>query len=105
MTMGLRRGEVLALKWSDINWHENTVTVQRSGNFITGKGMVEKTTKTVSSRRTLVLFAIAHEALERQRTTVKTMKRTAGPAWKEHDYVFPTKNGTMTTSHSLDTRF
>lgn len=30
MTVGLRRGEMIPLRWSDINWNNNTILVQRS---------------------------------------------------------------------------
>ena len=56
VTLGLRRGEVLGLQWQDIDWQYSTLCVCRSASFRNG-GMVIGSTKTRSSRRTLLLPA------------------------------------------------
>lgn len=51
---GLRRGELLALKWEDVNFEKKTLTVQR--NVICEGGVTSFTTpKTESGKRTIVI--------------------------------------------------
>lgn len=51
-TLGLRRGEILGLKWSDINFHECRLII--NNNLVsTSEGAVLKTPKTESSHRTI----------------------------------------------------
>jgi len=46
---GGRRGEVCGLRWSDINWHTNTLSINRSVASIAG-GTIIKDTKTHAAR-------------------------------------------------------
>jgi integrase len=50
--LGLRRGEVLGLKWSDIDLNARTVTVRRS-RVLVDYQVIEKSTKSVRGTRTL----------------------------------------------------
>ncbi len=62
VTTGVRRGELLALRWSDIDLKAGSMTVNQSLERI--KGRFEfKSPKTKTSRRTITLPAITVEAL------------------------------------------
>jgi integrase len=62
VTTGMRRGELLALRWSDISPKSELLTVNQSLERI--KGRFEfKSPKTKTSRRTITLPAITIEAL------------------------------------------
>ena len=50
---GLRRGEVLGLCWSDVDFHAKTITIQRARVEVTGFGVVEVGPKTERGKRTL----------------------------------------------------
>lgn len=67
---GLRRGEVLGLRWRDIDLNENVIYVRQQIQSIHGKLSVEPL-KTRSSRRTLPLLPVVATALQRraERTT------------------------------------
>ena len=54
IVLGLRRGEALGLKWTDIDWDRQSVTVVRSAIYVDGK-MQLSDTKTVNGKRTLVM--------------------------------------------------
>lgn len=58
--MGLRKGEVLGLRWDDINFKENTMTINQTRMIIHKKEIV-KTPKTETSKRELYMppFVIA----------------------------------------------
>jgi integrase len=52
---GLRRGEVLGLRWSDVNLDAKTITIRRARVEVTGVGVVEGEPKTERAKRTLPL--------------------------------------------------
>lgn len=54
-TTGLRRGELLGLKWSDIDFERGGVSVQRTAQRIRGEGIVLGEPKTDAGRRTVRL--------------------------------------------------
>lgn len=64
LTLGLRRGEVLGLKWGDIDWKLKTVEVSRSATFYRNE-FVLSTTKTKNSNRTLIVADSVLIALSR----------------------------------------
>lgn len=63
---GLRRGELLALKWSDIDYDQHTVKVSKSLTKV-AKGWTISKTKTNESIRTIPLNDIALEILNDQK--------------------------------------
>ena len=64
VTTGVRRGELLALRWSDIDLKAASLTVNQSLERIKGK-FEFKSPKTKTSRRTITLPPITVEALRR----------------------------------------
>jgi integrase len=68
VTTGVRRGELLALRWSDIDLKAGNVTVNQSLERIKGK-VVFKSPKTKTSRRTISLSAGTVEALRAHNKT------------------------------------
>ena len=55
ITTGLRRGECLGLKWSDLNFHNGTLTVNRSVTYTPECGITVNAPKTTHSIRTIPL--------------------------------------------------
>jgi integrase len=65
---GLRRGELLALRWSDYDEAAGTLSVCGRGVRVTGKGLVrDDETKTAAGRRTIALPRFAIETLAARR--------------------------------------
>ncbi|HLZ58188.1 MAG TPA: site-specific integrase, partial [Ktedonosporobacter sp.] len=102
---GLRHGEVVALKWSDIDFERRTLTVKKNGQLVKGHGMVAGPPKTRSSVRTIVLLDLAIEALHRQRSALLAQRPKAGASWQEQDYVFPSRTGNMLWPTQIDRPF
>lgn len=98
LATGMRRGELLGLKWRDINLATGILQVcrilTRVPTKVEGRGFVEAEPKTEKSRRSIVLPPFALEALKKHRVQQIEKKLKAGPKWQEHDYVFCTSLGT-----------
>jgi integrase len=65
ITTGMRQGELLALRWQDIDLDAGTVQVQRAVSRVRRGGFVEGEPKSARSRRQIVLAPIAVAALRR----------------------------------------
>lgn len=96
---GLRRGEILALKWQDIDFEAGTLQVRRILSRVPTKTpnrqhvYVEAEPKTKRSRRSVVIASFALEALRKHRSIQLEDQRKAGKYWQEHDYIFCTSTG------------
>jgi integrase len=86
-TLGLRLGEALGLKWSDIDWTRKTLSLRRTLQRDRKQGKLLLTElKTKGSRRTLTLTSQALEALKAHRDRQEWDKRRDG--WQELGLVF-----------------
>ncbi len=98
LATAMRRGELLALKWQDIDTEKGTLQVRRILTKIPGKlpgkGFEEGEPKTDKGRRSIVLPTFVGEALKQHRVRQLEAKLKAGAAWQDHDYVFCTSIGT-----------
>jgi len=100
--LGLRRGEILGTKWSDIDFEKGTITISRTLKVETrytdtGRGVtrtVPDSTKTKQSNRVLPLEAPLLNALERHRQATRFMSLHAGDQWQETDWIFKSTKGT-----------
>lgn len=90
-TTGLRRGEVLGLRWSDIDLHGGRLTVANQlVRAPRGDGTRELTLrppKSERSRRTITLPAVAVEQLRGHRRAQAERRLRLGSAWKTADFV------------------
>lgn len=93
VTTGLRRGELLALLWTEVDLEGGFVHVKATLTRIKGRGLVRGTPKTPSSRRTVPLPPMTVEYLRRHRMTQRLEHLAAGIGWSENDYVFSSRRG------------
>jgi integrase len=98
LATGMRRGELLALKWQDLDLEQGTVQVRRIltriPSKLPGRGYEEAEPKTDKGRRSIALPSFAAEALKQHHLRQLEARLKAGPAWQDHDYVFCTSIGT-----------
>jgi len=85
---GARHGELLGLKWSDVDLAAGTLQIRRSLVRVTGQGFVEQEPKTQKGRRQVTLAPGAVEALKRQRATQLEARLRAASEWEDHELVF-----------------
>lgn len=109
LQLGLRPGEVLGLRWQDIDFTQHTLSVRQSVvRHVERQPGTGKETVTCSlggvkrdSRRTLGMPAGVEAALKAHQHVQAAERDNAGPAWEEHDLVFPTQIGTPTDPANL----
>jgi len=89
LVMGLRPGEVLGLKWSDIDWNQKTLTIERQVQRVKSQGLVFQTSKTGKSR-TLHLSETQIEILLIHRYDQDSKK---GSWIEDEDLLFPNSIG------------
>lgn len=90
---GLRRSEVLGLRWSDVDLDGAVLAVRATVlPGADGYQLVEDQ-KSAESARTIHLDRHSVAILRRQRQAVDAARSTAGVAWQDHDLVFPRVDG------------
>lgn len=88
LTTGMRQGELLSLKWADVDLEAGHVQVRSSVRK--GKeGFVFSEPKTSASRRQVALTMSAVAALYRHRACQLEQRMADGPLWQDNDLVFP----------------
>ena len=92
LSTGMRQGELLALKWRDVDLDGATLQVRSTLHF-TRDGFVFAEPKTGFSRRRIALSRVAVEALRAHRTRQVAERLHVGPAWDDLDLVFPNTIG------------
>ncbi|MBQ5656550.1 MAG: site-specific integrase [Bacteroidaceae bacterium] len=80
LATGLRRGELLGLKWTDIDWKNGIIKVRRQVARVDGQ-IVEAPLKTKNSYRAVTISQQAIEVLKQQKEKTND------------EYVFPSPNG------------
>jgi integrase len=93
LTLGLRRGEALGLRWSDIDFDAQTLRISQQLQRQQGKLQFSEP-KTKTSRRILDLPGILVAKLKEHRPRQLEDKLKAGPHWQEMRLVFATRVGT-----------
>jgi integrase len=100
----MRRGELVALRWEDVNLDASTVTVCRS----VGKGLDglhDKRPKSDAGRRTVELDALLVDVLRRHRQAQLERRLAIGPGWQDHDLVFCELDGAPVHPDRLSKRW
>ena len=89
---GMRRGEILALRWSDVALDEGVAYVRRT-LLETSEGLRFEEPKTERSRRSVTLPQFLITALRAQRKDQAERRLLLGEAWQDHDLVLDVGDG------------
>jgi integrase len=103
ITTGLRRGEALAIAWSDLDMTSGVLRVRRTLQRIKGQ-LVFGEPKTPRSRRTLTLTAVCLNALRQHRTiTAEQASAIYDPLpHQPGDLIFTTRTGRAIDPRSVN---
>ena len=89
VTTGMREGELLGLRWHDVDLDARKLHVVGSLQNIAGEGWKIVEPKTARSRRLVVLSELGTQSLRRHRAIQAERRLGAGDAWQDNDLVFP----------------
>ena len=103
---GIRQGELLGLRWADVNLEGRRLSVNLALHGRHGRWFLEAT-KTPKSRRTIGLPEPAAEALAAHRQRQLEQRRLVGPEWDTRftDLVFTDRFGRPIDGRNLTQRF
>jgi len=89
---GLRRSEVLGLKWDAVDFERNTLRIQHT--VVKNRSIIAKdTTKSTASRRTYPLIPEVKELLLHLRAQQQDNKMLFGSGYETNDYIFVWPDG------------
>ena len=97
---GCRRGEIMGLKWADVEWDRNRLKISRSLLYSPTRGVYEDTTKTGNIRR-ISLPCETMQLLKLYRAWYSELQLKNGDRWQNSGYLFVQDNGAPMNPHSL----
>lgn len=89
---GARRGEISALRWSDIDFETNTLKIDKSLKVVNGV-LDEKKPKTNSSNRVIILSNATIEVMKEYKEWQDNYIKELGNKWVGTDRIFTAENG------------
>ena len=92
---GMRRGEIVGLKWSDINFDKQCLSVKRSIYKPKGEKSIEKEPKSHSSIRTIAIPNCLCITLQEYKEYQNSYALSHGVAWQNLDYIFTDEFGNV----------
>ncbi|WP_327033705.1 site-specific integrase [Micromonospora ureilytica] len=103
-TMGLRRGELVGLRWSDLDLDEGTLRVQQTVQRVAGQLHVQDA-KTEDSEAVLPLPEVTWLTLLEHQERQQAERAALAEVWEDHDLVFPSERGTPMEPTNLSRSF
>jgi integrase len=102
--IGLRRGEVLGLRWGDVDLDAGTLTVARSRVWLSG-GFTDGEPKTARGRRTVALDPVTISRLRAMRKTHAVERLAVGVGLTDDDVLAATDDGSPMRPETLTTEW
>jgi integrase len=103
--VGLRRGELLGLRWVDVDLNEGVLRVRQTVQRLQGAGLVFGPPKTGRSQRTIPLPGPSIRSLREHQRGQALERAAAGGGWRESGLVFTTRTGTVIEPRNLSRLF
>jgi len=93
ITTGMRMGELLGLKWADLDWERWRLQVQRQLRMKRGGGYEFTRPKTKAGKRSLALGDAMLDSLRQHLERQSKEMQLAGDRWHTLDLIFPSTIG------------
>ena len=90
---GMRNGEIMGLKWSDVDFVNNTISIQRERLYVSTVGIVTDTPKSENSIRKISVPVFVMEMLNDLRDFQDDLKEKMGQEYQESGYIAVTVTG------------
>src|SRR5712691_7898261 len=100
----MRRGEILGLRWQDVDLKAGTLAVRQCLKEPRA-GLVFGKPKTPKSRRVITLTSLAVEALRRHKGEQAQQRLLQGPAYKDNGLVAAWPDGSPFRPHYVTLAF
>lgn len=104
LSLGLRRGEALGLRWSEVDLERGVIRVRQALHRV-NRRLEFGPVKSDGSERAVAVPAACKSALERHRELQGQERAAAGAAWTDHGLVFTTKIGTPIDPRNVNRNF
>lgn len=101
---GMRRGEILALTWANINFKKREIYVVQA-IYPTKNGLVVLPPKTDNSIRTIAIPIRLVRILKKHKRKQEKLKKLLGSAYIDSDYVCVNDEGKLISPSSLNHKF
>ncbi len=101
LTLGLRKGEVLGLRWRDLDFDKAELKISQQYQTIEGK-TTATTPKTKTSKRILPVPPLLLDRLRAHWRNQQEERKLLGVEWKEHGLIFPSEVGTPLGPRNLN---
>jgi len=105
ITTGLRKGEILALKWSDLDWSTGQLNIQRQVQRVPGSGLMFTEPKTEAGRRMILLGSDTVFGLKEHYKKQMKEREFMGDKWQDFNLIFPSSIGTPLSHSNLHKKF
>lgn len=94
LTSGMRKGELLGLQWSDLDWNKCVLNVHHQLQIVPDQGYALVAPKTKAGNRHIKLGQGTMKQLDAHQKRQELLKAAAGNRWQEHGLIFTTGIGT-----------
>lgn len=101
LTTGMRREELMALRWSSIDWEDGLITIDAAVQYIPGKGCIVGETKTDSSDRVIKAASATIICLQEWQSYRRTQMQELGGDLDDDMFVFGDMDGKVPNPDSL----
>lgn len=91
---GMRQGELLGLRWADLDLDGALLQVRVQRQYLPRQGVRERPTKEHRGARVVELTDAEVDVLRAHRLRLEGERGRAGSLWREHGLVFPSDTGT-----------
>lgn len=101
---GLRRSEVLGLKWDSVDFECNTLTIKHTVSKVT-QAVEKDSTKTASSYRSFPLLPEAAAIFQKEQAAKAENRRLFGREYHPSDYIFTWPDGRLISPDHVTRHF
>ena len=101
----MRLGELLGLRWADLDLNIGAAHVARAAQYLPGAGTTFRTTKTTRSRRNVALSPDTVRTLREHRARQAERRLAIRPGYDDGDLVFASVEGHVFAPHVVSRQF